>query len=198
MRLATPAVAETPEAYGDESIILAGATLQTLWEGGVLTEGPAPDGSAVYFSDITFGFATGGRAGTHHALRSGNRRYNRVSIAERHDQWHAVRLRRPTSGAHGHEDGQDRVDGNFKGFQVGFSNYVKGDFKGWQTGAINSVEGRFSGRQSGWYNNANDFHGLQIGLWNSAQDLDGLQIGLINLIRSGKPRGFLPIVNWSF
>jgi hypothetical protein len=57
------------------------------------------------------------------------------------------------------------------------------------------VEGRFSGRQSGWYNNANDFHGLQIGLWNSAQDLDGLQIGLINLIRSGKPRGFLPIVN---
>jgi hypothetical protein len=39
---------------------------------------------------------------------------------------------------------------------------------------------------------------LQIGLWNSAQDLDGLQIGLINLIRSGKPRGFLPIVNWSF
>ena len=67
MCLATPAVAETPEPYGDESIILAGATLQTLWEGGVLTEGPAlapaPDGSAVYFSDITFGFATGGRLG---------------------------------------------------------------------------------------------------------------------------------------
>ncbi|MBT3346510.1 MAG: hypothetical protein HN404_26170, partial [Gemmatimonadetes bacterium] len=48
------------------------------------------------------------------------------------------------------------------------------------------------------YNEAGDFHGVQFGLWNTVQSLEGLQIGIINLIRSGQPRGFLPIVNWNF
>ena len=70
--------------------------------------------------------------------------------------------------------------------------------KAGRQGIVNVTEGRFSGLQSGWFNKAGDFHGLQLGLWNTVQDLDGLQIGLVNLIRSGKPRGFLPIVNWNF
>lgn len=62
--LVHPAIAQLPAPSGDKSIIVPGATLELLWDGGVLTEGPAPaaDGT-VYFSDITFVFATGNQSG---------------------------------------------------------------------------------------------------------------------------------------
>jgi hypothetical protein len=61
-------------------------------------------------------------------------------------------------------------DGDFSGLQEGFFNKVSGDFYGWQAGVICITDGRF----------------------------DGFQSGIVNLIRSGTPRGFFPIVNWSF
>ena len=53
---------------GDKSIVVPGEKIELLWDSGVLTEGPAPaaDGT-VYFSNITFLFATGNQPG--HIMR---------------------------------------------------------------------------------------------------------------------------------
>jgi len=73
------------------------------------------------------------------------------------------------------------------------------DVSGLDVGLVSKTTGDQVGLQWGLVHlNDGDFLGLQLGLWNTVQDLDGLQIGLVNLIRSGKPRGFLPIVNWNF
>lgn len=62
------AVAQVPT--GDEEILPAGARLEVLHEGAFFTEGAAvaPDGS-VYFSDITFTFASGEPPEAGHILR---------------------------------------------------------------------------------------------------------------------------------
>ncbi|MFT5374427.1 MAG: gluconolactonase [Candidatus Latescibacterota bacterium] len=66
--LADAAFAQTQSPSGDKGILVPGETIELLWDGGVLTEGPAPaaDGT-VYFSNITFLFATGNQPG--HIMR---------------------------------------------------------------------------------------------------------------------------------
>ena len=54
------------------------------------------------------------------------------------------------------------------------------------------------GIQSGWVNCAGDMKGVQFGIWNDAGTLYGLQLGLLNFNKSGKPIGFLPIINFAF
>ena len=90
-------------------------------------------------------------------------------------------------------------EGDFLGYQDGLVNRVRGDFLGWKSGFVNLTGGKFSGLQTGFVNQAGVLHGVQLGIWNSASSLDGaLQIGILNFNKSGKPHGFLPIVNWSF
>ena len=90
-------------------------------------------------------------------------------------------------------------EGDFLGYQDGLVNRVRGDFLGWKSGFVNLTGGKFSGLQTGFVNQAGVLHGVQLGIWNSASSLDGaLQMGILNFNKSGKPHGFLPIVNWSF
>ncbi len=63
LTLLAPLYAQAPPS-GDPSILPAGARLEQIFTGGILTEGvtSAPDGT-VYFSDITFTHASGMQAG---------------------------------------------------------------------------------------------------------------------------------------
>jgi hypothetical protein len=90
------------------------------------------------------------------------------------------------------------VDGDVTGFQSGIYNNVNGDFKGWQSGFVNSNNALTHGLQTGVLNMTGDLRGLQFGLLNMTDTLYGIQLGLLNLNASGKPFGFLPIVNWGF
>ena len=92
----------------------------------------------------------------------------------------------------------NKVRGNMKGYQSGIVNLVDGDFSGLQDGWVNCVKGKSVGVQAGLYNYSEKFSELQFGVWNTTGDLHGLQIGLLNFNKSGKPMGFLPIVNFSF
>jgi hypothetical protein len=63
-------------------IVPAGAKLEQIFSGGVLTEGvtSSPDGT-IYFSDITFTHQSGMQAGPHHEVRSEDARDLRLPFA---------------------------------------------------------------------------------------------------------------------
>ena len=108
-------------AAAGESAYFEHDTLETLFTGGVLTEGAAaaPDGT-IYFSDITFTRTAGMQAG--HIMKydpktgevsvyrspSGHVQRNQIRCPGEHDRGRRGGLRRPARHSNGHEDRQER------------------------------------------------------------------------------------------
>jgi len=99
---------------------------------------------------------------------------------------------------HGALEGDPEALERATGWQDGIVNITDGNFSGFQSGFVNVTKGNFKGMQLGLYSSSRETKGLQLGVVNISEKLDGLQVGLVNINKSGKPHGFLPIVNYAF
>ena len=90
------------------------------------------------------------------------------------------------------------TEGISKGWQTGLVGWSQSDFVGWQDNCVNVVEGNFKGFQLGFVNHANFAKGFQLGFVNYVESMNGLQIGLVNVIRQDGAFPVFPIINWSF